>query len=90
LGSVYAAKIAELLSQKADTGGGVPGADVREGQERREDLVGGLIPVQGTGIVPTVYLTDRYLIASSSARLADEVYDLSRGKGKSRTWPEES
>jgi hypothetical protein len=88
LGSVYAAKIAELLSQKADTAVAFPAPMSEKVKNGEKIWWEGLIPVQGTGIVPTVYLTDRYLIASSSARLADEVYDLSRGKGKSHTWPE--
>ncbi|MBN1423299.1 hypothetical protein JXA88_01970 [Candidatus Fermentibacteria bacterium] len=88
LGAVYEAKITELLAQRADSAVKMPKPSSKKVKDGEKLWWDGLIPVEGPGLVPTIYLTDHHLIAASSARLADEIYEVSRGKGKCQDWPQ--
>jgi hypothetical protein len=87
LGAVYEAKITELLAQKADSAVEFPKPKSQKVKDGEKLTWEGLIPVEGTGLLPTLYLTNRHLIVASSARLADEIYELCRGRGEPRSWP---
>ncbi len=87
VGGLFAAKIGELLSQKADTIVEFPSPTTTKVKDGERFTWEGLIPAEGNGLLPTIYLTKKHLVISSSARLAEEVYETCRHKGKTREWP---
>lgn len=93
MGGLYEAKLVELLRQagaaKGDTTVEVPKPtteDVKDGERFTWEK---LLPADGSGLLPTIYLTKKHLVVSSSARLAEEAYNTCRKKGKTRQWPDE-
>jgi len=92
MGSLYEAKLRELLRQ----GRGAEGDTVVVPKPVTEKVKDGerftweeLLPAEGSGLLPTIYLTKTHLVVSSSARLAEEAYNTCRKKGKARQWPDE-
>ncbi len=88
LGSAYARPLARILWPSAEGPPTLPppsSAKVKHGERFWwDDLMG----PRGGGIQPTVYLTDRFLVLSSSPRLADEAYETLRGRTRGKGWPE--
>jgi hypothetical protein len=92
MGSLYEAKLVELLRQagaaKGDTTVEVPKPVTTKVKDGERFTWEELLPAEGSGLLPTIYLTKKHLVVSSSARLAEEAYNSCRKKGETREWPD--
>jgi len=82
------AKIAEIISPDADTTISLPPAEMTKVKDGEKYVWKDIIPAQGSGLVPTAYLTKSHAIVSTSERLADELYETIREGKDTRQWPE--
>jgi hypothetical protein len=91
MGSLYEAKLVELLRQKRAAAGDtvvVPKPVSKKVKDGERFTWEELLPAEGGGLLPTIYLTKTHLVVSSSARLAEEAYNACRKKGVAREWPD--